>query len=80
MAEKEFDPTVNSALVNGALLEKHVLEKGFQMGGVLSLLVFAPLKAFRMIKTTPGPVMVGPVALRVGATTALWATTLSGGS
>lgn len=80
MAEKEFDPTVNSALVNGALLEKHVLEKGFQMGGVLSLLIFAPLKVFRRIKTLQGPAMVGPAALRVGATTALWATTLSGGS
>jgi hypothetical protein len=46
-AEAEFDPTLDSTATNVARVMKHVLQKGFRMGGVLGVGVVAPVLLYR---------------------------------
>lgn len=79
MAE-QLDTTRNSAVHNGLLLERHVLEKGFQSGGFLALLVFGPIKAFQMRRSPFGLKGYGIRALNIAASSAVWVTLISGES
>ena len=46
-AEAEFDPTLDSTATNVARVMRHVVQKGFQLGGVLGISVVAPTVLFR---------------------------------
>ncbi|PRW58643.1 hypothetical protein C2E21_3250 [Chlorella sorokiniana] len=71
--EPEFDPTLDSWQVNYARLLSHVMQKGFQVGGLVGCLVVAPIVFYRARQggtTAAVPKAVNAVFKTVMASTA----------
>lgn len=75
---EDFDPTQFSTLYNGAVLGRHVVEKGFQTGGFLALVIAVPLRAYRLHAATGSYAGLALKALESGSTWALWSTGITG--
>ncbi|PSC76657.1 hypothetical protein C2E20_0195 [Micractinium conductrix] len=78
-AEKEtdFDPSLDSVALNAARVMNHVLQKGYQMGGVVGTLLVAPATLLRLSRAGRLPrggaltAAAGAVGKTVLVTTAL---------
>ncbi|KAL4431257.1 hypothetical protein ABPG75_006513 [Micractinium tetrahymenae] len=76
--EKEFDPTLDSVELNTARVMGHVVEKGFQLGGVLGSGVVAPVMFFRHSRRGVSPRAALPLVAGAVYKTVLASTVLTG--
>ncbi|KAL4419248.1 hypothetical protein ABPG77_001186 [Micractinium sp. CCAP 211/92] len=76
--EKDFDPTLDSVELNTARVMGHVIEKGFQLGGVLGSVLVAPITVFRQSRKGLSPRAALPLAAGAIYKTVLASTALTG--